>query len=442
MHEQRCCCFARDKQLRAGQLAGYPFLDSFSRLVTEALPGRVSLAGMKSLPRTPFASALAGGLVVGLLGWVAIAAGWVEAGDDGAGPAAVPTPLTEPAADESGGRGTTVNEIYDDAAPGVAFISADAGAEPTQPGPFGIPPQGGGTATGSGFVIDEQGRIITNAHVVAGADQIEVTLGEDGESYSAEVLGTDPSTDIAVIEVEAPGDVLEPLTFGDSSQVEVGDAAVAIGNPFGLDRTATAGIISAVQREINAPNGFVIQDAIQTDAPINPGNSGGPLLDAAGRVIGVNSQIESAGGQGNVGIGFAVPVNTAREVAQQLIDDGEVEHAFLGVSATDLTPEIVDALNLDADGGALVQSVVPDSPADEAGIEAGDAELTVDGQPLRAGGDLIIAAEGEAVTGMTDVIAAVDAKQPGDEIELTLLRGDEERTVSVELDERPASARQ
>ncbi len=217
---------------------------------------------------------------------------------------------------------------------------------------------------------------------------------------------------------------------------------VAIGNPFGLDRTATAGIVSAVQRQIDAPNGFTIQDAIQTDAPINPGNSGGPLIDAAGRVIGVNSQIESAGGQGNVGIGFAVPIDTAREVAQQLIDDGEVEHAFLGISGTDLTPEIADVLNLDADGGALVQSVVPDSPADEAGIEAGDAQLTVDGQPLRAGGDLITAVDGEAVAGMDDVIAAVDAKQPGDELELTLLRDGEERTVTVELAERPASARQ
>jgi S1-C subfamily serine protease len=395
---------------------------------------------MRSFLRTPFASALAGGLVVGLLGWVAIAAGWVEAGDDGASPAAVATPLTEPAGDEDGQGGTTVNDIYDRAAPGVAFIRADSGGGGAPVSPFGLP-DGGGTATGSGFVIDEQGRIITNAHVVDGADEIEVTLDDEGESYGAEVLGTDPSTDIAVIEVDAPDEALEPLALGDSSQVEVGDSAVAIGNPFGLDRTATAGIVSAVQREINAPNGFVIQDAVQTDAPINPGNSGGPLLDASGRVIGVNSQIESAGGQGNVGIGFAVPINTAREVAQQLIEEGRVEHAFLGISGTDLTPEIVDALNLDADAGALVQSVVPDSPADEAGIEAGDAELTIDGQPLRGGGDVIVAADGEPVESMTDVIAAVDAKQPGDEIELTLMRGDEERTVGVELDERPANAR-
>jgi S1-C subfamily serine protease len=395
---------------------------------------------MKSFLRSPFVSALAGGLVVGLLGWVAIAAGWVEAGDDGAAPAAVASPLTEPAADEDG-RGTTVQEVYDAAAPGVAFISADSPRAAQQLGPFGAP-EGGGTATGSGFVIDGEGRIITNAHVVAGADEIEVRLGEDGESYEAELLGSDTSTDIAVLDVDAPDDVLEPLPLGDSSQVDVGDAAVAIGNPFGLDRTATAGIVSGIQREISAPNGFTITDAIQTDAPINPGNSGGPLLDSEGRVIGVNSQIESAGGQGNVGIGFAVPINTAREVAQQLIEEGEVQHAFLGISGADLTPEIADALNLDVESGALVQSVTSGGPADEAGIEVGDAELTVDGQPIRAGGDVIVAVDGDEVETMTDVIGAIDSKQPGDEVELTLVRGDDERTVDVELAERPENARQ
>jgi S1-C subfamily serine protease len=197
-----------------------------------------------------------------------------------------------------------------------------------------------------------------------------------------------------------------------------------------------------VQREIDSPNGFVIRDAIQTDAPINPGNSGGPLLDSQGRVIGVNSQIESSGGGGNVGIGFAVPINTASEVAQQLIDDGEVQHAFLGISGADLTPEVSDVLNVDADGGALVQSVVDDSPADAAGIQAGDSQITIDGQPMQAGGDVIVAADGEPVETMSDVIAAVDAKQPGDELELTLLRDGDQRDVAVELAERPASAQQ
>ena len=399
------------------------------------------LARMKSFLRTPFVSALAGGLVVGLLGWAAIAAGWVEADDDGDAAQTLAAPLTEPAADEGGGGGRSVNDIYETASPGVAFISAEQRVRQQGFSPFGPTPQQGGTASGSGFVIDEDGRIVTNAHVVDGAQEISVTLGEDSDSYDAKVLGSDPSTDIAVIEVDAPADVLHPLALGDSSQVEVGDPAVAIGNPFGLDRTATAGIVSAVQREINAPNGFTIREAIQTDAPINPGNSGGPLLDSNGRVIGVNSQIESPGGAGNVGIGFAVPINTAREVAEQLIDDGEVQHAFLGISGADLTPEIADALNLDVDSGALVQSVVPDSPADDAGIEAGDVELSTDEGPIRAGGDVIVAVEGETVESMGDVIAAVDSKQPGDELELTLLRRGDERTVSVQLEERPASAR-
>ena len=374
--------------------------------------------------------------MVGLLGWVAIAAGWVEAGDDGHAPVAAPLPLTEPAADE-GGRALTINEIYSRDSAGVAFIEADRPAEPDPFNPFGRPQRG--TATGSGFVIDGEGHVLTNAHVVDGAGNVTVTLGEDGEALDAEVVGADPSTDVAVLKVETDAGQLHPLALGDSSRVQVGDPVVAIGNPFGLDRTATAGIVSAVQRPINAPNGFRITDAIQTDAPINPGNSGGPLIDSLGRVIGINSQIESPGG-GNVGIGFAVPINTAKEVADQLITDGEVEHAFLGISGTDLTPELAEVFNLDVDQGVLVQQVAVDGPADEAGIEAGDAQVRVDGVPVRAGGDVIIEVEGETVEGMDEVIAAVDAQDPGDELELTLLRGGDRRTVTVELAERPAQA--
>jgi S1-C subfamily serine protease len=389
-----------------------------------------------SLVRTPFASALLGGLVVGILGWVAIAAGWIDADED-PGTTLATAPLTAAASDSDNG-GQTVNEIYRKDSPGVVQVEATRGPQEAPLDPFGE--GGGGIATGSGFVIDEDGHIVTNAHVVDGAESVQVTLGEDGESFDAEVVGADPSTDVAVLQVDAPADQLHPLALGDSSDVEVGDPVVAIGNPFGLDRTVTAGIVSALQREINAPNGFTIRNAIQTDAPINPGNSGGPLLDTAGRVIGVNSQIEASGGNGNVGIGFAVPIDTTHEIAQQLIDSGEVQHAFLGVSGADLTPEIADVLNLDRDDGALVQSVVPDSPADEAGIESGDAETTIEGQPLRAGGDVIVAVDGEAIQDMGDVIAAVDSKRPGDELELTLLRGGDERTVTVTLGDRPASA--
>ena len=396
---------------------------------------------MKSFLRTPFASALAGGLVVAVLGAVAISAGWIKSEDD---PAAADGPaLPAPTATTGAEGGKTVNDIYKAASPGVAYIEADqaASAQPQQFNPFGEPGgSGGGTATGSGFVIDGDGRIVTNAHVVNGSDAIRVKFSDEGEAYDAELLGEDPSTDIAVIQVDAPAEELHPIPLGDSSQVTVGDSVIAIGNPFGLDHTATAGIVSGVQREIDSPNGFTITNAIQTDAPINPGNSGGPLLDSAGRVIGVNSQIESAGGQGNVGIGFAVPINTTRDVSEQLISDGEAEHAFVGISGGDLTPDIADVLNLDADNGAIVQSVVRDSPADEAGVEAGDAQVTVDGQQIRAGGDVIVAADGEPVQSMTDVITAVDSKQPGDSLELTLLRDGEQRDVTVELTTRPDSA--
>ena len=215
---------------------------------------------------------------------------------------------------------------------------------------------------------------------------------------------------------------------------------VAIGNPFGLDRTVTAGIVSALQREIKAPNGFTINNVIQTDAAINPGNSGGPLLDGNGRVIGINSQIESPNGGGNVGIGFAVPINTAHQVAQQLLANGQVQHAFLGISGANLTPQIADVLNLPVKQGALVQTVVPNGPADKAGIKAGTATVSIGGQQIRAGGDVITAIDGKPVTSMDEVVNAVDAKQPGDQVQLSLTHGSQNRTVTVTLSNRPANA--
>ncbi len=396
---------------------------------------------MKQLIKTPFASAVAGGLVVAVLGLVAIGTGLVDTGDSTTTTTTIPatTPQTALASDQSG-KALTVNQIYTKDSPGVVYIEAQQRTQPSPFDPFG--PSQGGTATGSGFVFDDAGHILTNAHVVDGSDEVTVRVGgEDGQTFDAKVLGTDPSTDVAVLEVGSGSDQLQPLELGSSAGVKVGDPVVAIGNPFGLDRSATAGIISAVHRQINAPNGFTISDAIQTDAPINPGNSGGPLIDSEGQVIGINSQIESGGqSNGNVGIGFAVPIDTAQEVAQQLIEHGEVQHAFVGISGADLTPAIADVLNLDANSGALVQAVVPDSPADKAGIEAGDATVTVDGQRIRAGGDVITEVDGDPVSGMDDVIAAVDAKEPGDSIEFTLLHGGDTRTVTVELAERPDRA--
>ena len=397
---------------------------------------------MKSFLRTPFSSALLGGIVVAVIGAVALATGIV--GDDGGGSTTTttvtaPPSQLQPASDNS--SALTVNQIYSKDSPGVAYIEAQQESTQTSPfNPFGR--SQGGTATGSGFVIDNDGHVLTNAHVVDGASSVTVQLGEDGATQDAKVIGKDTSTDVAVLQIEGDTSNLHPLTLGDSSQAAVGDPVVAIGNPFGLDDTATAGIVSAVQRQIDAPNGFTISNAIQTDAPINPGNSGGPLLDANGSVIGITSQIESPNGGGNIGIGFAVPINTAKEIADQLINGGEVQHAFLGISGTDLTPEIADAFNLDPQSGALVESVTPDGPAAKAGIEAGDVQAQVGGAPVRAGGDVITAVDGKAVTGMDDVIAAVDSKQPGDKLELTVSRKGDERTVTVTLGDRPDNAQQ
>ena len=393
---------------------------------------------LKSVARTPFASAALGGVIVGGLCWAAIAAGWIASPEDE--PAAAPALAATVSDPERTGRGLSVNEIYDASSEGVAFIEASGGERrPPLPEPFRPPAPEMLRASGSGFVIDDEGHLITNAHVVNGAERIEVTLGDDEEAVDAKLVGQDASTDIAVLEVDAPADALEPLVLGDSGALDVGDPVVAIGNPFGLDRTVTAGIVSALRRQISAPNGFTISDVIQTDAPINPGNSGGPLLDSSGQVVGVNSQIES-NGPGNVGIGFAVPIDTAREIAQQLIESGEVQHAFLGITGTDLGQDLADVLNLEARSGVLVQAVTPGSPADEAGVAAGDATVSVDGRRIRAGGDLIVAIDGERITGMEDVIAAVDAHEPGDEIELTLVRGGNQRTETVKLGERPDTA--
>ena len=300
--------------------------------------------------------------------------------------------------------------------------------------------EGGGIATGSGFLIDDAGHILTNAHVVDGSSSVTVKFG-DGDTLDAKVLGVDDSTDVAVLSVDASQLDATPLELGDSSAVGVGDPAVAIGNPYGLDRTVTSGIISALQRSISAPNGFTISDVLQTDAAINPGNSGGPLIDAGGRVIGVNSQIATGtGSSGSVGIGFAVPINTAKDVAEQIIDGGDVEHAYLGISGTDLDATLADVLNLDTEDGALVQDVQPDSPAADAGLEAGDATVEVDGQKVQAGGDVITAVDGTPIAGMDELIAAVNAKQPGDEVTLDVIRGGDPQQIDVELGDRPTNA--
>ncbi|MGZ5375988.1 MAG: S1C family serine protease [Solirubrobacterales bacterium] len=381
----------------------------------------------------PFGSAVLGGLVVGLFGWLAIAAGWIDSGDSGA--AVSQPPLTRPAADTSGGKGLTVSEIYQRDSDGIAFISAQKTQNVQSPfDPF--PQQQQATATGSGFVTDTDGHILTNNHVVSGADKITVKIG-DGQTMDAKLVGADPSSDVALLQVEADSSSLHPLDLGDSSKVTVGDPVVAIGNPFGLDRTVTSGIVSALQREISAPNGFSISDVIQTDAPINPGNSGGPLIDASGDVIGINSQIESGGGQGSVGIGFAVPINTASDVVKQLETTGEVKRAFLGVSGADVTPGLASAVNLPVDHGALVQQAYQGSPAARAGLKGGQTQATVGGQEVLLGGDIVVQVNGKDIQGMDEVVQAVNEAEPGDELKLTVLRDGKQQDITVQLGERP-----
>ena len=373
-------------------------------------------------------------------GWVAIAAGWVKAHD--VETTTVAAPLATPVANSPSSAGAnTVNQIYQRDGQGVAFIEAERPAPPPTPFGFFGAPQGGGTATGSGFVLDTDGHVLTNNHVVAGANHITVKLGKSQASYTAQKVGTDPATDLALLKIDAPADQLHPLALGDSSQMKVGDPVVAIGNPFGLDRTVTSGIVSALQRQIQAPNGFSISNVLQTDAAINPGNSGGPLINAAGQVIGVNSQIETAGGGGNVGIGFAIPINTARDVITQLETNGEVKHAFLGITGATIDPDLAKAVNLPVDSGVLVQEVLPGGPADKAGIRAGGTTATIDGANLNLGGDIITEVDGKKISSMDQVVNLVNAADPGDTLDVTVLRGNETKHFSVTLGDRPDSVK-
>jgi S1-C subfamily serine protease len=392
--------------------------------------------------RTPFGSALLGGLVVLVFGWIAIAGGWIQA--DGGSTTTVAAPLTAPVAARSTDEGgaNVVNQIYKNDGDGVAFIESEIPAQEAQTfSPFGEPEsEGGGTATGSGFVIDSAGHVLTNNHVIEGASRIQVKLGASDKNYEAEVVGADPASDLALLKVEAPASQLHPLTLGHSSEMEVGDPVVAIGNPFGLDRTVTSGIVSALQRQIQAPNGFSISNVIQTDAAINPGNSGGPLIDAQGEVIGINSQIETGGGgNGNVGIGFAIPIDTARAEIHQLETKGEVEHAFIGISGGTITPELARALNLPVKEGVIVQSVVKGGPADKAGIEGGTTSATIDGAEVSLGGDIITEIDGKKVAGMDELVEIVNAAEPGEDVELTILRDGDTKKATVTLGDRPAS---
>jgi S1-C subfamily serine protease len=382
----------------------------------------------------PFVSALLGGLVV-LIAVLILAATGAIGGDDKT--TILQSPVSQSSVADSKTPGLTVNGIYKKDSPGVAFIRAEVVQRSDSP--FNLFPQSQrGTATGSGFVIDESGDILTNAHVVEGATKVTADLGD--KTYDAKIIGRDTSSDVALLKVGADKKALHPLSLGNSADLNVGDPVVAIGNPFGLDRTVTTGIVSALQRKIEAPNGFTIENVIQTDAAINPGNSGGPLIDGRGRVVGINSQIATAGGSGNIGIGFAVPINTAKKIADQLKSKGSVQHAYLGITGVSITSAMSQSLNLPTDSGVLIQAVT--GPSKKAGVKGGDTQVTLGGANLVLGGDVLTAINGKKVKSMDDVISAIDSKKPGDTVTLDLLRGQKKRTATVTLGNRPQSAGQ
>ena len=381
------------------------------------------------------AAALLGGLVA--LGGVALT------GDLGGGTTTVvrtspSLAAAAPVVDNS--NRLSVRQIYSRAAPGVVQITSTSGTADTptagQGGPSG--PSAPGQALGSGFVIDKAGHIVTNYHVIEGADQIEVSFS-NRDTLRAMLVGSDPSTDLAVLRVEATSRGLTPLEFGDSGAVQVGDPVVAIGNPFGLARTATAGIVSAVQeRTITAPNGYPIDHVIQTDAPINPGNSGGPLLNDRAQVIGVNSQISTAqGANGNVGIGFAVPSNTVKAVVAQLVATGKVDRAFLGISGSTVTEELARVFRLPVDAGVLVETVGEGTAAAKAGLKAGTDTTVVAGESYTLGGDLIVAVGGKRVASLEQLRDLLADHKPGETVKLQIYRGSKAMTVEVELGRQP-----
>jgi S1-C subfamily serine protease len=398
----------------------------------------------KGFFRSSFGSALLGGAVVAVVGAVLLLTGAVKS--SGGGTTTIEQTAAAPIVSktsEEGNGGNTVDQIYKADGNGVAFIESSIPPEESAEAfnPFGeSESQGGGTATGSGIVLDSEGHILTNNHVIEGADKIEVKLGASDKEYTAEVVGTDPASDLALLKVSAPSSELTPLTLGDSSKMEVGDPVVAIGNPFGLDRTVTSGIVSALQRQIQAPNGFSIDNVIQTDAAINPGNSGGPLINGAGEVIGINSQIETGGNgaDGNVGIGFAIPINTAKEVITELETKGTVEHAYLGIQGGTITPELADDLNLPVKEGVLIASVEPGGPAAKAGLQGGNTQATIGGSEIVLGGDVITEADGKKITNMEQIIELVGEKKVGEEVTLKYVRDGKEKTATVKLGKRPA----
>jgi S1-C subfamily serine protease len=364
-----------------------------------------------------FAAAAAGGLVGAVAG---VAFG---------GNSTVGMPV--PAEIAAGSRRPLPPEtVYRDDAPGVVVITTARTELP--PGPFTPPLTEPLKALGSGIVIDRKGDVVTNDDVVRGEATIRVGFSS-GATYGASLVGVDPSSDVAVLRVKAPATALHPLHFADSEKVEVGDAVYAIGNPFGLGRTMTAGIVSALGRDMQAANGLTIPNAIQTDAPIDHGSSGGPLLNREGLVVGVNDRLEGGTADGNLGIGIAVPSNAARHVASELIATGHAEHPGLGVRVEPIDPAVAKAVHGMPSHGVVVARVVANGPAARAGLRAATQRLTVDGETALVGGDSIVAVGGRRIDSPEQLADAVAAHEPGDRVELDVVRAGKSRKVTVTL---------
>jgi S1-C subfamily serine protease len=357
---------------------------------------------------------------------------------DGASSSSTPqaTPIVSAAPKRHGAL--SAEAVYRRGAPGVVVITATQ-SENVPATAFSPAVKRQVRVLGSGFVLDRRGDIVTNEHVVANGKDVTVGFSA-GATYSAKVLGTDPSTDVAVIRVNAPRSALDPLSLADSNSVQVGDTVYAIGNPFGLDRTMTAGIVSAVGRDIQAPNGLSIPRAIQTDAPINHGNSGGPLLDVEGQVIGINDQLQSGGAvDGNVGVGFAIASNTVRAIVPQLLTTGKARHAWLGVEVAPVDPRLAEIERSLPRQGVFVVRVLKGSPAAKAGLKAGTKQITVDGESALVGGDVIMSAGGKTVRSPAQLTDAVSERKPGSVIDLAVSRNGRKRTVQVKLGEAPGA---
>lgn len=363
-----------------------------------------------------------------------------------------PTPLPPELVREADAEELLLINLYEQVSPSVVSIQAVKTVESFEhpPLPEGIPTpdfpdeffrQEG---EGSGFVVDTQGHIVTNNHVVVDTSELLVTF-HDGTVLTAKIVGTDPDSDLAVIKVDAPPESLRPITWGNSDLVRVGQRAVAIGNPFGYENTLTSGIISGLSRSLPAITGYRIPEIIQTDAAINPGNSGGPLLNSQGEVVGVNSAIvpnfNESGERSFLGVGFAIPSNLAQRVAPVLIEQGKYSHPWIGFSGMDVRPEIAAAMDLPGVKGALIIQVVPDSPAEKAGLRGGSREVQVMGQPLMVGGDVITRIDDYEVRRFDDVLSYLSRRgEVGQEVELTIIREGRTQTNTVTLGERPSTA--